>query len=664
MGKQSEQTWHEPFTISLNSKSQYTLFAFESPVSSGSQTPMASELPNVALQFNFDEQSKFKSDLDRIYYQQQQQTLQQQQYKQYKPVAVHLKHSHCKTFSLLHEVYQVPLKAGGFLPMDRKCTFNVFAHSKKSKGVILLIPGFASNRKMFDVGGGKGKSGISFMEFLVKRGYDVFSIDLRGTVDAKKLGCTGASNLVEYVEHDIPTAIKFIQKLLLGTSKIYLIGHSLGGALSLAVTGVIPNDIAGVVHLAGLYNPRVPVLVDMIEMYEKLCPSWIKGMIEWSVVKSLKAVESMLTSKEEPRPFEAQTDNTNRVESKKCHGRCNSRYMGKFLDYLSRQPIPVRTGVEMLLYMRKFVPDSVLEFFVHNAYPSPWLPYSLEDPFGLLEQSAESPSIGITLSVAKAGVHTEMYNRWVLDNSRMGDLGMSTDEEESEKGQFRKKFFEMKRQAKSESELTEALIASSSNANTRKMKAKLSDTKEETNKKSTAFTPSTAVSMLFSQWNELAPYFSRFEKLVHLPLFFCYANADAILRPRDNISGFFRSKSRWMEIIKYVKYEESVNSGADRVTLTKPEDDEEPVLRKTNSLTKITVANRKRYSVSEGMSSGQGTRNSSVDQYSIPASLTYGHCDILAGKNAEKIWEKIGNWLDITATRETEWELMRRYSAK
>jgi hypothetical protein len=51
-------------------------------------------------------------------------------------------------------------------------------------------------------------------------------------------------------------------------------------------------------------------------------------------------------------------------------------------------------------------------------------------------------------------------------------------------------------------------------------------------------------------------------------------------------------------------------------------------------------------------------------KYSVPESYSYGHCDILGGKHAEQVWERIVEWLDVTSQREREWRYKRRYSAK
>jgi len=62
---------------------------------------------------------------------------------------------------------------------------------------LLLIHGFASTKEMFDLGGSIRGGGVSFHEFLAKRGYDVYSVDLRGSRQGIGAGERGAACLRE-----------------------------------------------------------------------------------------------------------------------------------------------------------------------------------------------------------------------------------------------------------------------------------------------------------------------------------------------------------------------------------------------------------------------------------------------------------------------------------
>jgi pimeloyl-ACP methyl ester carboxylesterase len=178
-----------------------------------------------------------------------------------RPVSLNIRSSLCGTFTVAAEKYYVPLTDGGSIPMDRRCSITVYGHTDTSKGAVLLIPGFASNRAVFDVGGGKGRTGPSFFEYLANQGYDTYSIDLRGSRQALSLGTKSPAFLKEHVEVDVPCAIRHIKSI--GHQKVYLIGHSMGGAISCAVAGFIPDDVAGIVHVRFFF----PSLSDICANY-------------------------------------------------------------------------------------------------------------------------------------------------------------------------------------------------------------------------------------------------------------------------------------------------------------------------------------------------------------------------------------------------------------
>ena len=89
-------------------------------------------------------------------------------------------------------------------------------------------------------------------------------MDLRGSRETMKYKCKAPANIKEHIEYDVPDAIRFIKQL--GHEKVFLVGHSLGGAISCAVAGLIPGDIAGVVHVSWTYKnfPLVPPFILLI----------------------------------------------------------------------------------------------------------------------------------------------------------------------------------------------------------------------------------------------------------------------------------------------------------------------------------------------------------------------------------------------------------------
>ncbi|ORY48176.1 alpha/beta-hydrolase [Rhizoclosmatium globosum] len=291
------------------------------------------------------------------------------------PRNLHIRPSLCGTFTVVAEDYSVPLLKdanGGALPMDRRCTVKVYERAQSAKAAVLLVHGFASNRTMFDAGGGKGRDGPSFFEFLAQRNYDAFAIDLRGTRESLRRGARAPAYVKEHIEIDVPSAIAAIKRI--GHEKVYLIGHSMGGAISCAVAGHIPHDVAGVVHLAGLLSP---------EPSSDAPPVGILHPAAQSSLPTLGAAASV-------------------------------RYAA---TYIRRQIIPVRSIVDSMLFMRHFLPTTVSKALLNMLYPSPWLPYSVDDPASFVDLALESPTVGICVSMAKSAVHRDVFNAWLEDSS-------------------------------------------------------------------------------------------------------------------------------------------------------------------------------------------------------------------------------------------------------
>ncbi|TPX65534.1 hypothetical protein SpCBS45565_g05105 [Spizellomyces sp. 'palustris'] len=616
----------------------------------------------------------------------------------------------CKTFHLLYTEYSVPLSDGsGHLPMDRRCLQSVFMDGKGSRGAVLLIPGFASNRHMFHLGGGLGKTGPSFAEFLAKRSFDVFSVDLRGTSESLKLGSTRPASMKEYVEVDIPSAISVVKKVG-NYDKVYLIGHSMGGALSCAVAGLHPNDVAGVVHLAGLYHYTIPGLSEIIELYKAFCPSPVKAILSGTThlaTRSVSAVLSPVVSgilyltgantppddsdqagcppahdvNHPPPRLDSDPDLTTDAPpntstdliipkaplppSSKHH---LLTYMRQFLTHIKRQPIPLRSALNAVLFLRQFVPSRIENAIMNAVYPSPWVPNSVEDPWGLMDTSVESPSIGVYLSITQMAIHHEYYNNWVMSSSNHRTDVVTED-----------------LQHVSQAAEPPVVSASPSTPSKKRSKSQL-----HVHFAPPPIPPSPTTIQYpapptphWSTWNELSPYLSNFELLEHLPLFFCYANADGVIRVKDTMAGYQRSGSKWKDVIRYEEDEiakerrreiyEGIRKNVDQVfeTLADGHARIQSPSKTVRFLPTTTIPTHytlprpaKSYSSSNLQTLKTPPPPNHLRHYAIEPGYSYGHVDILAGVHAEIMWEKIAMWLAVTAERDREWRTWRRYSAK
>ncbi|KAI9352820.1 Alpha/Beta hydrolase protein [Obelidium mucronatum] len=482
------------------------------------------------------------------------------------PRNVHIRPSLCGQFTVVAEDYNVPLSdSTGFLPMDRRCSVNVYERPHTAKGAVLLIHGFASNRTMFDIGGGKGRSGPSFFEYLAQRGYDTFAIDLRGTRESLELGSLSPAYIREHIEIDVPSAITCIKKM--GHSKVLLIGHSMGGAIACAVAGHIPHEVAGVVHLAGLYQlTTLPILRDVLDLYRSNCPDRVQTLISTTATFALRsfvrifnpaitAISGVLS----PDPLSnvpsigrfhpaAQTSLPTQGAA------ASARYLA---TYIRRQRIPVRPVVDSLLFVRHFMPTVVSKAILNMLYPSPWLPYSVEDPVSFVDRALESPTVGICVSVSKSALHREIFNQWLEDSSHhRGDSAEQGKLASTSKNTHQGDLKTLRR--------TDVANANQNLPDTSSVHLKIEDDYDGTaetvqirHQDSIRQTKQEIVQevklsyALHHGWDELGPYLDRFEQLKHLPLFFCPANADAILRAEDSVAGYHRSGSKWKEIIEY-----------------------------------------------------------------------------------------------------------------
>ena len=68
-----------------------------------------------------------------------------------------------------------------------------------------------------------GKSGPSLIETLAKDGHDVYSMDLRGSVDSLAAGAPRPSRIRELVMEDMKSVVAYIQSQRVG--RVYLLGH-------------------------------------------------------------------------------------------------------------------------------------------------------------------------------------------------------------------------------------------------------------------------------------------------------------------------------------------------------------------------------------------------------------------------------------------------------
>jgi polyhydroxyalkanoate synthase len=118
----------------------------------------------------------------------------------------------------------------------------------KTRGALLLIHGFGQNRYTWHT------SRRSFVNHLAVAGFDVFNLELRGRGRSRKFGAREDTGLDDYIREDVPAALRTVVRIS-GHERPFLIGHSMGGLISYAVSGSSARgEIAGIITMGSPYR--------------------------------------------------------------------------------------------------------------------------------------------------------------------------------------------------------------------------------------------------------------------------------------------------------------------------------------------------------------------------------------------------------------------------
>lgn len=116
----------------------------------------------------------------------------------------------------------------------------------KRRPPVVLCHGIATNHHVMDF----AVPGLSLALALAGRGFDCFTIDLRGHGDSvPELGARDVWTLDDHLREDIPAALAAIKEET-GCDQVLWVGHSQGALLGLAACALHPEKIAGVVAMA------------------------------------------------------------------------------------------------------------------------------------------------------------------------------------------------------------------------------------------------------------------------------------------------------------------------------------------------------------------------------------------------------------------------------
>lgn len=146
-------------------------------------------------------------------------------------------------------MYQTRTKDRWTLALHR---YRVLLPTLARRFPVLLCHGLGSNRHSFDA-----PQGPSLARYLAERGFDVWSLELRG---AGRSARPHLFNRLEwewtfehYVRYDAPAALAFVRDVT-GAERVHWVGHSLGGMVAYAL---LVNQEAPLVSLTTLASPTV-----------------------------------------------------------------------------------------------------------------------------------------------------------------------------------------------------------------------------------------------------------------------------------------------------------------------------------------------------------------------------------------------------------------------
>ena len=139
------------------------------------------------------------------------------------------------------EVLRARVSSGRGLALVRK-----YRDDLERRGVVLLIHGFAQNRYTWHL------STRSLVNYFADAGLDTYNLELTGHGRSRDFGSTPANSFEEYVV-DTSSVIPAVAAYS-GCDKIFLMDHSLGGAVCYAAAPRVLECLAGVVTVAGMFS--------------------------------------------------------------------------------------------------------------------------------------------------------------------------------------------------------------------------------------------------------------------------------------------------------------------------------------------------------------------------------------------------------------------------
>ena len=153
---------------------------------------------------------------------------------------------HVETVALHLELHEATTADGMRLCLQRKMPDRADRADREAgtgRPPLLLLHGLGQNRHAWSL------SRRSFENYLVAKGFEVYTAELRGHGRSRVAGSLLPGSVLELSDGDLPALVDYVLECS-GAGQLFLVGHSLGGVLALGAPRVVHERCAGVVAMA------------------------------------------------------------------------------------------------------------------------------------------------------------------------------------------------------------------------------------------------------------------------------------------------------------------------------------------------------------------------------------------------------------------------------